>query len=102
VNAQPPVPEDEVVAPARKVTKISLDNYWDKLNKYYRKYDETSVYIAAVVLHPGLKWRYFKSQWTEAYQGSWMRDTKRVVKVFWEKEYKVPHKTNASSRAADI
>jgi len=55
VNAQPPAPEDEIVAAARKTTKISLDNCWDKLNKYYGKYDETPVYAAADVLHPGLK-----------------------------------------------
>jgi len=61
VNAQPFAPEDEIIITARKITKISLNNYWDKLDKYYRKYDKTSVYTAAVILHPGFKWRYFES-----------------------------------------
>ncbi len=70
VNAQPFAPKDEVVTTARKVSKISLDNCWDKLDEYYRKYDETPVYVVAVVLYPGLKLRYFELIWTEVHQST--------------------------------
>ena len=55
MNAQSPAPEDEIVVVARKATKISLDNCWDKLDEYYRKYDETPAYIIAGILHSGFK-----------------------------------------------
>ncbi len=70
VNAQPSASEDEIVTTARKVIKISLNNYCDKFNKYYRKYDETPVYVVAVVLYPGLKLRYFELIWAEVHQST--------------------------------
>jgi hypothetical protein len=32
---------------------ISLDNCWSKLDEYYRMLDDTPIYVAAIVLHPG-------------------------------------------------
>jgi hypothetical protein len=34
---------------------------WKKLDKYYNKTDVTPVHMAAVLLHPRLKWRWFES-----------------------------------------
>ena len=78
VDAAVAAQEDEATVAARKATKISLDNCWDKLDEYYRKYDDSPAYPAAVVLYPGLKWRYFESQWTETHQRGWLTQTKAV------------------------
>lgn len=44
-------------------TNINLA--WQKLNEYYYKLDDTSIYVAAVVLHPRMKWRWIEKQWQE-------------------------------------
>jgi hypothetical protein len=38
---------------------------WSKLNKYYEYLDNSPVYVAAVVLHPQFKWKWFKKAWKE-------------------------------------
>jgi len=35
------------------------------LNDYYMKLDDTPVYIAALVLHPRMKWRWIERRWKE-------------------------------------
>jgi hypothetical protein len=42
-----------------------IDMGWCKLNKYYTRTDQSPVYVAAIVLHPGWKWSYFSehSMW---------------------------------------
>ena len=34
---------------------ININAAWSKLEKYYKKLDDTPVYYAAVLLHPNLK-----------------------------------------------
>ncbi len=55
MNAQPPASKDEIVTVARKVIKMSFNNYWDKLNEYSRKYDKIPVYTTTVILYLGFK-----------------------------------------------
>ena len=45
-------PDDDAVATARELMKISFDNCWDKLDKYYKIFNLSPAYAAAVVLHP--------------------------------------------------
>jgi hypothetical protein len=33
------------------------------MNKYYELSDKTPAYVAAIVLHPGRKWKYIKKNW---------------------------------------
>ena len=42
-------------------TNINLG--WQKLNDYFSKLDDTPVYVAAVVLHPRMKWRWLEKRW---------------------------------------
>ena len=42
---------------------INIKLAWSKLDNYYSKLDNTPVYVAAVVLHPCLKWNYFERHW---------------------------------------
>jgi len=38
---------------------------WSKLDKYYQKTEETSIYIAALVLNPRYKWLYINKNWAK-------------------------------------
>lgn len=35
---------------------------WQKVDEYYERLDDSAVYVAAVVLHPRMKWRDFKAK----------------------------------------
>lgn len=59
---------------------------WEKLDKYYSLTDTNPVLYAAVALHPGLKYDYFKYAWVE--HPSWIDNAKRAVKQLWELQYK--------------
>lgn len=80
------VHDDEVTTAARKALRISFDNCWTKLNQYYQVFHKLPAYAAAVVLHPGLKWLFFKKQWK--HQPDWTVGTKKNVRDFWESKYK--------------
>ena len=43
----------------------SIELAWEKLNKYYSTPESNAVLYAAVVLHPGMKYDYFESNWAE-------------------------------------
>jgi len=40
----------------------SINNPWSILNKYYTLTDLTPVMLAAVALHPAMKYEYFKDE----------------------------------------
>ena len=56
--------------------QIRIDAAWDKLNKYYNKTDDTMAYMAATVLNPLYKWKYFEGVWTEDVLKQWFRQGK--------------------------
>jgi hypothetical protein len=82
-----PHSDDDDIMKARKHIRTSLDNCLGKLDDYYKKFDLTPVYAAALVLHPGYKWRYFEKNWTQDHQVDWLEPTKAMVRIFWEENY---------------
>ena len=91
--------EDPVTVAFKKAIKVLLDICQNKLDEYYQKYNQLSVYSAAVVLHPDFKQNYFKLQQTTPKQQDQLRQTKKHVKVFQEKKYKIPgRETTAQPR----
>jgi hypothetical protein len=44
---------------------VAIEGAWSKANEYYSKLDDTSLYTAAVLLDPRLKFEYMKGQWGE-------------------------------------
>lgn len=63
-------------ADADEITKhilTSFDNCWGKLDEYYKAIDETPVYVATIVLHPGLRWKFLKERWTIMDQKRWLK-----------------------------
>jgi len=41
----------------------SITLAWNKTTQYYKKTDASIAWLAAVVLHPRFKWRYFEVNW---------------------------------------
>ena len=62
---------------------------WDKCTEYYRKLDDTPVYLAGVILHPSHKWQRFETLWGGTIKTrKWIQEGKAKMKAFWESEYK--------------
>ena len=60
-----------------------------KLDDYYRLLDETPAYLAAVVLHPQLKWQWIEKIWSKKKNGKkWIRNGRAAVEDLWSREYK--------------
>jgi hypothetical protein len=57
---------------------------WKKIDKYYKLSDKTPANIAAIVLHPGRKWKWIKKHW----KAEWVMPAKEKIKTFWETKYK--------------
>jgi hypothetical protein len=62
----------------------AINNAWAKMEKYYRKTDETPVYVAALVLDPKYKWGYIEKNWP----AEWHSRAKQQMRAFWETKYK--------------
>jgi hypothetical protein len=52
-----------------------VNSAWSKLDKYYTKTNESTAYIAALVLDPCMKWEYISLTW----QPEWIMDVKASV-----------------------
>jgi hypothetical protein len=39
---------------------VGVNLGWKKLHGYYEETNQSPVYVAAVVLHPGLKWKWLE------------------------------------------
>lgn len=71
--------EDTLITPQHHFT-TSINLGWQKLNEYYNKLDETPVYVAAVVLHPRMKWRYLEKRWADE---EWLMSAKKAFSSLW-------------------
>lgn len=63
-----------------------INSAWVKLNKYYTKLDETPIYYAATVLHPGIQWTFLTKAYGE--KGGWLQTARRLVQKLWDEEYR--------------
>jgi hypothetical protein len=70
-----------------KRIQSSITLAWNKTVEYYKKTDASVAWMAAVVLHPRYKWRYFEDNWT-GNQRSFLNTGKMKFKRLWEETYK--------------
>ena len=62
---------------------------WDKCTEYYRKLDDTPIYIAGVILNPSHKWQRLETLWGGSKKTRrWIQEGKAKIKAFWESDYK--------------
>lgn len=54
---------------------------WQKLNEYYSLLENSPVYIAALVLHPAIKWRYLEKKWN--YRPDWLKKAHSDLNGLW-------------------
>ena len=53
---------------------INITIAWQKLDEYYQKLDDNPIYVAAIVLHPRMKWHYLEQRWKE--RPNWIKASK--------------------------
>ncbi|WKT54006.1 HAT, C-terminal dimerization domain [Fusarium oxysporum f. sp. vasinfectum] len=63
-----------------------VNSAWAKLNKYYTKLDETPIYYAATVLHPGIQWSFLTKAYGE--KEEWLFAARQLIQKLWEEEYR--------------
>jgi hypothetical protein len=67
---------------------LSANNAWNKMKKYYEITDLSPFYVAAIVLNPAHKWRYFETHWKS--NRHWIPEAKRKMKTLWS-THKIQH-----------
>jgi hypothetical protein len=57
------LPDEQTTDEHHFSTNVNLG--WQKLEEYYNKLDDTTIYIAAVILHPRMKFRWLEKLWDD-------------------------------------
>ena len=60
---------------------LSANNAWNKLTKYYNLTDLSPYYIAAIVLNPVYKWKYFETHWQ--LHPDWITEARAKMNELW-------------------
>jgi hypothetical protein len=68
--------------------KIGINLAWQKLDEYYNKTSVSPAYVAAVVLHPALRWQWIKKQWSD--WPDWIKDAETEVLKLWQYYKQLP------------
>ncbi|KAJ3577745.1 hypothetical protein NPX13_g2821 [Xylaria arbuscula] len=76
--------------------RLSILNGWKKLNEYYTKLEESPLYAASVILHPGLGFRWLEEQWSSPTQLLWLHSAKDRLYEYWERWYRDGQPASAS------
>jgi hypothetical protein len=66
---------------------VGINLAWQKLDEYYLKTDQSPVYLAAVALLPGLKWKWLSKAWRGS--PNWINRARVKVKKLWLKYTKI-------------
>ena len=67
---------------------LSANNAWNKFKKYYELTDDSPFYVAAIVLNPFHKWRYFETHWKD--RKPWLKEAKSKMNSLWAR-HKIQH-----------
>jgi len=67
---------------------LSANDAWNKVKKYYKLTDNSPFYVAAIVLNPTHKWRYFETHWRD--RKPWIKDAKSEMNRLWTR-HKIQH-----------
>jgi hypothetical protein len=63
-----------------KILSSMFNSGWAKMNKYYDKTNDSSAYIAGIVLNPNFKWSYINNNWAK----DWIPKAREMMKALWE------------------
>jgi hypothetical protein len=73
---------EELNDSCRRHIRTAVNNAWAKLDEYYNLTNDSPVYVAALVLHPGHKWKYINERWD---RDDWKKSAKDDFKSFYER-----------------
>lgn len=98
----PPSPvNDDLNDASRRHLRTAINNAWEKLDRYYASTEESPVYVASLVLHPGQKWRYFEAKWGVSHN-DWLVDARTKVSAFYEEHWQNCRNTDTGTVEATI
>lgn len=75
--------EDDKDNRVRHYLHTAVNAGWNKMLKYWNMHQKSGVYIAAIVLDPGIKLLYF-----EDWDKKWKEDAVKALKKLWKEEYR--------------
>jgi hypothetical protein len=64
----------------------SINLAWLKLDNYYKKLDESPVYVIALLLHPRYRMRHFENKWKGQLK-KYLGPMKKAARKLYDKEY---------------
>ena len=68
--------------------RIGCNLGWMKLDQYYSRTEDSSAYLASLVLHPAFRWSTIESQWSD--HPDWLVRGKAAVQELWEEYRTLP------------
>jgi len=66
--------------------KLQIKLAIDKAQQYYQKLENSTAYLAAVILDPAKNWDYIETFWDK--QPKWIKNGQKAVKNLWLNSYK--------------
>jgi hypothetical protein len=65
-----------------QVLCVQINQGWDKLDKYYQATDDSTAYVASLVLHPAFTWKWLEIVWRD--KPHWITSAKRKMLQLWQ------------------
>ncbi|CCE35273.1 uncharacterized protein CPUR_03261 [Claviceps purpurea 20.1] len=77
---------EAVDRPEPSYYSLHINAAWTEMEKHYAKLDETPIYYAATVLHPGTLWSLLTKLNVETEE--WLGRARQLIQTLWEEEYR--------------
>lgn len=71
---------------AWKHLATASNNAWAKLRKYYTLCDNSTAYVASLVMNPRCKWKMLETRWLN--NPEWIESARKEVDILWRECYK--------------
>ncbi|EXU95020.1 hAT family dimerization domain protein [Metarhizium robertsii] len=84
--------------------RLNIQLGWQKLDEYYKKLDNTEVYVAAVALHPKYRLAKIKQMWSDREADGWPAAAERQLQDLWRdyKDVQLPEEPTEQQPDDDI
>ncbi|KAF4473657.1 putative AC9 transposase [Colletotrichum fructicola Nara gc5] len=78
---------EEMGSSGQQYLRTSINNGWKKLDEYYALTEESPLYAAALLLHPGFNMKYLEKNWRSPRQQEWVSNAKLALKRYFNRWY---------------
>ena len=83
-----------------KFLATAVNNAWAVADKYYKIIDDSTAYVAAVVLNPSYKWSSLEKLWAK--RRPWLKSYEKRLKKLWIEQYQNKSPDNSRPASQDI